>query len=217
MNARFFLLVTLVCIAGWMLWPDGQKPAAAPQPTLDAKSAELLKHVPATAPGTRIWYAANAYPHLAMPGGREEIVRSALNIKGPMHFGSFIWDETRVPKQGSLWVRVDLEHQILSVFRGGHEIGSAVILYGTDGKPTPTGDFTILQKAADYHSHSYDAAMPYMLRLTDDGVAIHGSNVRQGYATHGCIGVPLDFAKRLFAVMAKGDPVFILPAQIRQG
>jgi len=111
-----------------------------------------------------------------------------------------------------MWVRIDLEHQILSVFRAGHEIGSAVILYGTDGKPTPTGDFTVLQKSADYHSHSYDAPMPYMLRLTDDGVAIHGSNVREGYATHGCIGVPLDFAKRLFAVMAKGDPVFILPA-----
>ena len=60
---------------------------------------------------------------------------------------------------------------------------------------------------------SYDAAMPYMLRLTEDGVAIHGSNVRQGYATHGCIGVPIDFAKLLFGAAKKGDPVVILPAQ----
>jgi lipoprotein-anchoring transpeptidase ErfK/SrfK len=60
--------------------------------------------------------------------------------------------------------------------------------------------------------------MPYMLRLTDDGVAIHGSNVREGYATHGCIGVPPDFAKKLFAVMAKGDPVFIVPeTEAKQG
>ncbi|MEO7054141.1 MAG: L,D-transpeptidase family protein, partial [Rhizomicrobium sp.] len=125
--------------------------------------------------------------------------------------------EEHIPKTGSIWVRVDLAHQILSVFRGGHEIGSAVILYGTDGKPTPTGGFTILQKAVDYRSHAYDAPMPYMLRLTDDGVAIHGSNVREGYATHGCIGVPLDFAKRLFAVMGKGDPVFILRDEIKHG
>jgi lipoprotein-anchoring transpeptidase ErfK/SrfK len=55
--------------------------------------------------------------------------------------------------------------------------------------------------------------MPYMLRLTEDGVAIHGSNVREGWATHGCIGVPLDFAKLLFAAASKGDPVVILAAR----
>lgn len=209
---RSLILVVVVCLAGIMLWPAAKEPAAAPTPEIDAKSAALLAHVPDSAPGTRIWYAANNYPRLKLPSGHEEIVKSALNIKGPMQFGSFIWDEDRIPKKGAMWVRVDLAHQILSVFRGGHEIGSAVILYGTDGKPTPTGDFKVLQKAADYHSHAYDAAMPYMLRLTDDGVAIHGSNVREGYATHGCIGVPPDFAKRLFAVMAKGDAVFIVPA-----
>ncbi len=211
---RSFILVVLIGLAGIMLWPAANEPAAAPQPEIDAKSAALLAHVPQSAPGTRIWYAANNYPRLSLPGGHEEIVRSALNVKGAMQFGSFIWDEDRVPTKGAMWVRVDLGHQILSVFRGGHEIGTAVILYGTDGKPTPTGDFTVLQKAADYHSHAYDAAMPYMLRLTDDGVAIHGSNVREGYATHGCIGVPPDFAKRLFTVMAKGDPVFIVPANV---
>ena len=215
---RALILVVLIGLAGIMLWPAAKEPAAAPQAEIDAKSAALIAHVPAASPGTRIWYAAHAYPRLALPGGHDEIVRSALNIKGPMQFGSFIWDEERVPKTGAMWVRIDLGHQILSVFRGGHEIGSAVILYGTDGKPTPTGDFTVLQKAADYHSHTYDAAMPYMLRITDDGVAIHGSNVREGYATHGCIGVPPDFAKKLFAVMAKGDPVFIVPAgAARQG
>lgn len=209
---RSFILVVLIGLAGIMLWPAANEPAASPSPEIDAKSAALLAHVPQSAPGTRIWYAANNYPRLELPGGHEEIVRSALNVKGAMQFGSFIWDEDRVPKKGAMWVRIDLGQQILSVFRGGHEIGTAVILYGTDGKPTPTGDFTVLQKAADYHSHAYDAAMPYMLRLTDDGVAIHGSNVREGYATHGCIGVPPDFAKRLFTVMAKGDPVFIVPA-----
>ena len=70
-------------------------------------------------------------------------------------------------------------------------------LYGTDGKPTPTGSFSILEKDADHYSHSYDAPMPYMLRLTNDGVAIHGSNVREGYATHGCIGIPPNFARLL--------------------
>jgi lipoprotein-anchoring transpeptidase ErfK/SrfK len=110
-----------------------------------------------------------------------------------------------------VWVRVDLGKQLLSVFRDGHEIGSTVILYGTDGKPTPIGDFTIKAKDADYHSRTYDAPMPFMLLLTSDGVAIHGSEVRNGAATHGCIGVPIEFAKLLFAQAGLGDQVYILP------
>jgi lipoprotein-anchoring transpeptidase ErfK/SrfK len=52
--------------------------------------------------------------------------------------------------------------------------------------------------------------MPYTLRLTNDGVAIHGNNVLEGYASHGCVGVPLEFARRLFAEARVGDEVFIL-------
>lgn len=138
-----------------------------------------------------------------------------LNVVNPMRFGNFVWNEDRIPK-GPVWVRVDLTRQLLSVFRAGHEIGSAVILYGTPHKSTPTGHFTVLAKHKDYYSRSYDAPMPYMLRLTSDGVAIHGSNVRPGWATHGCIGVPLDFARLLFAAAKKGDAVIILAAEPEQ-
>lgn len=172
--------------------------------------------MPAPTAAKRIWYPANRYPHLILPNGQREIVRSVLNINRPMRFGGFVWDEDRIPP-GSIWVRIDLARQLLSVFRGGHEIGTAVILFGTDGKPTPTGNFTVLQKDAHHISSSYDAPMPYMLRLTNDGVAIHGSNVRQGWATHGCIGVPLEFARLLFGVARKGDRVVILPASGQSG
>lgn len=188
-------------VLGWML----QQRAPAARPPVIQKTII----VPAPSTGVRTRYPQNDMPQLALPDGRKEIVRSVLNITKPMHFGDFVWNEDRIP-DGPVWVRVDLTRQLVSVFRGGHEIGSAVILYGTDGKPTPTGSFTILEKRADYHSRSYDAPMPFMLRLTDDGVALHGSNVRQGFATHGCIGIPLDFAKLLFAAAHKGDIVAIL-------
>ena len=166
----------------------------------------------AAAPISRVWYPASSYPQLSLPDGRREIVRSMLDVAKPMQFGDFVWNEDRVPR-GPVWVRVDLGLQLLSVFRDGHEIGSAVILFGTDGKATPTGDFTVQDKNANYHSHTYDAPMPYALRLTSDGVAIHGSNVREGWATHGCIGVPLEFARRLFAAASKGDVVAIIAAK----
>lgn len=159
--------------------------------------------------GPRIWYSPDSYPQLALPGGSRQTVRSVLNVKHKLQYGEYVWDEEFIGK-GKVWVRVDLDRQLLSVFRGGHEIGTAVILYGADSMPTPAGTFPVLQKAADYHSMTYDAPMPYMLRLTADGVAIHGSDVRRGAATHGCIGVPTAFARLLFAQVKLGDPVVIL-------
>jgi hypothetical protein len=204
-HTRSLVSITLVSLAAVLFGLMLQKSVAAPQVSM-ANSVRIRPS------GARIWYPAGNYPQLSLPDGRKEVVRSMLNVTRPMHFGNFVWDEDHIPA-GAVWVRIDLTRQLLTVFRGGHEIGSAVILYGTDGKPTPTGSFTILEKDRDHYSHSYDAPMPDMLRLTNDGVAIHGSNVREGWATHGCIGVPLEFARLLFAVTGKGDLVAILPAQ----
>jgi len=85
-----------------------------------------------------------------------------------------------------------------------------VVLYGADKKETPTGRMPILWKGRNHRSSLYDAPMPYTMRLTGDGVAIHGSDVRWGAATHGCIGVPTAFAAHLFDVAKVGDPVFVL-------
>ncbi|MDR6128124.1 lipoprotein-anchoring transpeptidase ErfK/SrfK [Sphingomonas sp. SORGH_AS802] len=159
----------------------------------------------------RLIFASDKVPSLALPDGSHRRVRSVLDIPQAMHFGDYVWNDTDVPA-GPVWVRVDLGRQLLSVFRAGHEIGSAVILYGTDGMPTPTGVFPIKAKAAEHESSLYEASMPFMLRLTDDGVAIHASLVQRGSATHGCVGIPESFARRLFAQVKLGDPVAILPA-----
>jgi lipoprotein-anchoring transpeptidase ErfK/SrfK len=136
-------------------------------------------------------------------------VSTVLKVPQRMTYGEFRWDDKGVPA-GPTWVRVDLKSQILSVFRGGHEIGTAVILYGADGLATPTGKFPVLAKLKDHRSQTYDAPMPFTLRLTADGVSIHGSNVRWGYATHGCVGVPTAFASKLFDAVSVGDDVLIV-------
>jgi lipoprotein-anchoring transpeptidase ErfK/SrfK len=135
-------------------------------------------------------------------------IKRVLDI-GPIKFGDYAWDDKGVP-DGPLIITVDLAAQTLSVFRGGYEIGAAAILYGADEKPTPLGTFPILMKDARHVSRTYgNAPMPYTLRLTADGVAIHGSKVEWGYATHGCIGVPVAFARLLFAQAKLGDRVII--------
>lgn len=136
-------------------------------------------------------------------------LKSLLKVPDRMRYGDWRWNDRGVAS-GPLEVRVDLRTQILSVFRGGHEIGTAVVLYGADEKETPLGTFPILWKGKDHRSSLYDAPMPYTLRLTGDGVAIHGSDVRWGAATHGCVGVPKEFAAHLFEVARVGDKVTIV-------
>lgn len=136
-------------------------------------------------------------------------IKSILPIEGPMKMGEHHWDESAAPAKGELLITVDLAAQVLSVFRDGHEIGAAAVLYGADAKPTPLGVYPITQKNADHVSNIYGAPMPYMLRLTNDGIAVHASPVADGYMTHGCIGVPLPFAKKLFGVAKLGDKVII--------
>ena len=178
----------------------------------ESVAPELIAPVAPRGTDPRVRYPADRAPVLVAPDGSRRPVRSLLNVERAMHYGDYAWDERGVGA-GATWVQVDLPRQLVSVFRDGHEIGTAVILYGTDGKPTPSGVFPILQKARDHRSSLYDAEMPFMLRLTGDGVAIHASSVRRGAATHGCIGVPPAFAEKLFGVVRRGDPVVVLPVR----
>jgi lipoprotein-anchoring transpeptidase ErfK/SrfK len=137
-------------------------------------------------------------------------VKRVLPINGPFRHGDWYWDENGAPATGRIIITVDLKAQVISAFRDGYEIGTAVIIYGADDKESPIGAFPITQKDADHHSSTYNnAPMPFMQRLTSDGVAIHGSDVKWGNATHGCIGVPTPFARKLFGVTKIGDLVVI--------
>jgi lipoprotein-anchoring transpeptidase ErfK/SrfK len=198
------LLVAIAVVRGAHIYSKPQEPVARPRPSLPvAAVASRSDRIEVSPAELKEAYAA---------GIVDRPVRSILNVPSQMHYGDFVWNDNDVPA-GPLWIRVDLKNQILSVFRSGDEIGTAVILYGADGVPTPTGKFRILAKFRDHRSATYDGApMPYTLRLTDDGVSIHGSNVRWGFATHGCIGIPKAFAAKLFEAAALGDPVTIVPA-----
>ena len=177
--------------------------ARQPQPTVAVKAA-----APALLTDRIAVPEASVREALAQ-GLIDRPIKSILNVPVRMSYGDYRWNEDGVPA-GPAWIRVDLKAQTISVFRAGHEIGTAVILYGADGLDTPTGKFPILAKIKDHHSATYDAPMPYTLRLTADGVAIHASDVRWGRATHGCVGVPMAFAAKLFEASSRGEIVLIV-------
>ena len=137
-------------------------------------------------------------------------VRTVLDPGSPLEPGEYLWEADAAPA-GRVRVVVDLASEQLYVYRAGVEIGRTIIIHGDDGMETPLGRFPILQKDADHVSNLYGAPMPYMLRLTWGGVAIHGSGdeVDNRYATHGCIGVPDEFAALLFKVARNGDEVLV--------
>ena len=194
------LLVPLAIAAGAIVFAVARNTPPEPQPALAAKIA------PAAAP------SASAVPPPAPapePNPDAYTIKSILPIEGPMKMGEHHWDESAAPATGTIVITVDLAAQVLSVFRDGHEIGAAAILFGADAKPTPLGVYPITQKSKDHVSNIYHAPMPYMLRLTNDGIAVHASEVADGYMTHGCIGVPLPFAKKLFETAKLGDKVII--------
>ena len=135
-------------------------------------------------------------------------VKRILEFDEPFVHGFWAWDDEGVP-DGEIIITVDLKAESMSVFRDGYEIGAAVISFGDALKPTPTGVFPITQKSKDHVSNIYGTRMPYMLRMTNDGISIHGADVRWGWGTRGCIGVPNEFAAKLFEQVKLGDEVIV--------
>lgn len=185
----FVALAGVLLVAG-----EDERPASASPPAPGEIAAVAA---PSPAP-----------PPAPPPVDDDFTIKRVLPISGPIKYGEWHWDEAGVPP-GPLVVTVDLEARVISVFRSGYEIGAAAVLLGTQDKPTPTGVFPIMEKQRYHTSNLYDAPMPYMQRLTNDGITLHATKVEWGYASHGCVGMPEAFARKVFEVTHLGDRVFI--------
>jgi hypothetical protein len=134
-----------------------------------------------------------------------ELARAADQLKP----GQWVWAANVAPA-GPILVYVDLSRQLATVYRNGVRIGVSTVSSGKEGHETPTGVFTILQKDATHHSNKYNnAAMPYQERLTWDGVALHAGGLPGYPESHGCVHLPLQFAKELFAITTRGVTVVV--------
>jgi hypothetical protein len=124
--------------------------------------------------------------------------------------GEFFW-EPELSADGPLVIIISLNDQSLSAYRNGIRIAHSSISSGTKRRRTPTGVFTILEKEVTHFSNKYHhAPMPYMQRLTWEGVALHGG-VLPGYpASHGCIRLPHEFARKLYSVTTRGTTVIVV-------
>ena len=124
--------------------------------------------------------------------------------------GEFFWEPELSPS-GPLVIIISLPDQTLSAYRNGIRVAYSSISSGTKGRSTPAGVFTILEKEVTHFSNKYHhAPMPYMQRLTWQGVALHGGDLPGYPASHGCIRLPREFARRLYSLTTRGTTVIVV-------
>ena len=132
-----------------------------------------------------------------------------MAVPNKLKAGEYLW-VPEVSPRGPIVMVVSLPEQLVYVYRNGVIIGAAPASTGKKGHRTPTGVFTILQKNEDHYSNLYNAApMPYMQRLTWDGIAIHAGRLPGYPASHGCVRLPYEFARKLFAETKTGLTVVV--------
>ncbi len=201
-TAAVVAALVLASAGGNLLTSSAQEPAE--------KHETAIPIDPAKIPLTDERVPSASAESAVAPVNQGLVIKRVLPIKGPIKYGEWHWDDAGVP-DGPLVITVDLEARVISIFRDGYEIGAAAAMLGTEAHPTPTGTFPIISKERHNVSEKYgNAPMPWTLRLTPDGIAIHGgSEVENGYASHGCIAIPDGLASRLFAEASKGDKVII--------
>ena len=126
--------------------------------------------------------------------------------------GEYLWMPELAPS-GPLVMVISLPQQLGYVYRNGVRIGVTTVSTGRPGYETPPGVYSILQKRLEHYSNRYDnAPMPYMQRLTWDGVALHAGQIPGKPASHGCIRLPKPFASKLYEVTERGMTVIVADA-----
>jgi hypothetical protein len=127
--------------------------------------------------------------------------------------GEFTWTPDAVPA-GPVVVVVSLPQQRVHVYRNGVRIAVSTISSGRRGYETAPGVFPIIERQAEHYSNKYDnAPMPFMLRLSYDGTALHAGHLPGYPASHGCVRLPLAFAEQLFGTVRRGTVVVVADAK----
>lgn len=122
--------------------------------------------------------------------------------------GQYVWRKGSF--EGEPRVVIGLSDQLAYLYRGEDLVAVAAISTGTDQHPTPQGIFEVRMKKPMHRSLKYEnAPMPFMQMFDQYGTALHAGH-NPGYpASHGCVRLPSDFAKRLYGVTSVGATVMI--------
>lgn len=154
---------------------------------------------------------ASAVPYLWSVGDAPQAHKDMVTTFGKTGLkpGQYVW-ATSLPAEGDARIVVDRLTQMVYAYKGDVLVGAASVSTAKKGHITPLGYWSVLAKHRFYRSKKYDnAPMPFMQRIDDYGIALHGG-ANPGYpASHGCIRMPMKFAEKLFGLTKIGSKVVI--------
>ena len=141
---------------------------------------------------------------------------------------------------GNTKIRIDLSDQRAQLLVGPEETVAidTPVCTGRAGKRTPIGRYPITEKIVDKRStifgttyykgkrvHGGDrrkyrgprdkyvgASLPYWMRMTGDGIGMHGSaSIHRYPKSNGCVRTPHQVIPKIYAKVKKGTPVIVVP------
>jgi ankyrin repeat protein len=113
------------------------------------------------------------------------------------------------PAPEKLRVEISLAMQRVELVRDGVPIYHAPCSTGRAGYSTKRGEFVITNKERNHRSTIYHVEMPYFMRLSCLDFGMHAGYVPNYPASHGCIRLPADTARKFFSEVPVGTVVTV--------
>ena len=124
------------------------------------------------------------------------------------------WRSTQIllgggPAPDKLRIEISLAMQRVALLKDGVPIYQARCSTGRAGYSTKRGEFVITNKERNHRSTIYHVEMPYFMRLSCLDFGMHAGYVPNHPASHGCIRLPEDTARKFFSEIPVGTLVTV--------
>jgi len=165
---------------------------------------------------------------LAAGLGRTDYVRALLQTGAdrnratgryrmiPLYFAAELghWQAAQIllgsgPEPEKLRIEISLASQRMALIKDGVPIMNSICSTGREGYGTKRGFFVITDKERNHRSTIYHVDMPYFMRLSCLDFGMHEGVVPNYPASHGCIRLPGETARKLFAEIPIGTVVAV--------
>ncbi len=113
------------------------------------------------------------------------------------------------PSPDQLRLEISLALQRVALVKNGVPVYRTQCSTGRQGYSTKTGDFVITNKERNHRSTIYHVEMPYFMRLSCLDFGMHAGIVPNYPASHGCIRLPEEAARKFFSEIPVGTLVTV--------
>jgi ankyrin repeat protein len=113
------------------------------------------------------------------------------------------------PPPDQLRIEISLALQRVALVKNGVPVYRTQCSTGRPGYSTKRGEFVITNKERNHRSTIYHVEMPYFMRLSCLDFGMHAGYVPNYPASHGCIRLPADAARKFFSEIPVGTVVTV--------